>query len=86
MVNNLNIREEQINKEELISDRFSELTTACHKYPALYLQGLKPAVRESFDASEFVEKHPEDGFVENFCLDDESKEQVKSYRLEKVNK
>ena len=82
MVNNLNIR----NKDNPLLDKFSKLSTACHKYPALYLQGLKPAVRESFNASEFVENHSEDGFVENFCLDDERKEQVKLYRLEKMSK
>ena len=53
MVNNLNIR----NKDNPLLDKFSKLSTACHKYPALYLQGLKPAVRESFNASEFVENH-----------------------------
>ena len=85
MVRNLNIRE-KINKDESIFDRFSKLSTACYNYPALYLQGLKLAVKDNFDASEFVEKHPEDGFVEVFCLDDERKEQVKSYRLEKMSK
>ena len=86
MVRNLNIREEQINKDESIFDRFSKLSTACHNYPALYLQGLKPAVKDNFYVGEFVEKHPEDGFVEDFCLDDERKEKVKLYRLENVSK
>ena len=86
MVRNLDIREEQINKDESIFDRFSKLSTACHNYPALYLQGLKPAVKDNFYVGEFVEKHPEDGFVEVFCLDDERKEQVKLYRLENVSK
>ena len=86
MVRNLDIREEQINKDESIFDRFSELSIACYNYPALYLQGLKPAVKDSFNAGEFVEKHPKDGFVEDFCLDDERKEQVKLYRLENVSK
>lgn len=52
MVRNLNIREE-INKDESIFDRFSELSIACYNYPALYLQGLKPAVKDSFNAGEF---------------------------------
>lgn len=86
MVRNLDIREEQINKDESIFDRFSKLSTACHNYPALYLQGLKLAVKDNFYVGEFVEKHPEDGFVEDFCLDDERKEQVKLYRLENVSK
>ena len=86
MVRNLDIREEQNNKDESIFDRFSKLSTACHNYPALYLQGLKPAVKDNFYVGEFVEKHPEDGFVEDFCLDDERKEQVKLYRLENVSK
>lgn len=82
MINNLNIR----NEDNSLLDKFSKLSIACHKYPALYLQGLKPAVRDSFNVSEFVENHPEDGFVENFCLGNERKEQVKLYRLEKMSK
>ena len=53
----------------------------------LYIIDIRiAAVKDSFNAGEFVEKHPKDGFVEDFCLDDERKEQVKLYRLENVSK
>lgn len=83
MVSNFNIAK---SSDKDILERFSKLSSACHKYPTLYLQGLKPAVGDSFDVKEFVEKYSPDGFVEKFCLNVETAEKVRVYRLENVNK
>lgn len=71
-----------INNKKAIdfSFRFIELNHECRKYPRIQLGQLKQQI---FSAETFVDNFAEDGFVENYCLDNEQKQEVQNLRKTK---
>ena len=66
--------------QENMDIKYQKLSSACQNNQALQLEVGKPAKPVSFDVEHFVTTHPEDGFLEEFCLSHENKAKVKKYR------
>ena len=66
--------------QESMNIKYQKLSSACQNNQALQLEVGKPAKPVSFDVEHFVTTHPEDGFLEEFCLSHENKAKVKQYR------
>ena len=66
--------------QENMNIKYQKLSSACQNNPTLQLQVGKPAKPVSFDVDQFVTTHPENGFLEEFCLSHENKAKVKQYR------
>lgn len=66
--------------QESMNIKYQKLSSACQNNQALQLEVGKPAKPVSFDVEHFVTTHPEDGFLEEFCLSHENKAKVKKYR------
>ncbi len=66
--------------QENMDIKYQELSSICQNNPALQLQIGKPARPTSFDVEHFATPHPEDGFLEEFCLSPENRAKVKKYR------
>lgn len=66
--------------QENMDIKYQKLSSACQNNPTLQLQVGKPAKPVSFDVDQFVTTHPENGFLEEFCLSPENRAKVKQYR------
>lgn len=66
--------------QENMNIKYQKLSLACQNNPTLQLQVGKPARPVSFDVDQFVTTHPENGFLEEFCLSPENRAKVKQYR------
>ena len=66
--------------QESMNIKYQKLSSVCQNNQALQLEVGKPAKPVSFDVDQFVTTHPEDGFLEEFCLSHENKAKVKKYR------
>ena len=66
--------------QENMDIKYQKLSSACQNNQALQLEVGKPAKPVSFDVEHFVTTHPENGFLEEFCLSHENKAKVKQYR------
>lgn len=66
--------------QENMDIKYQELSSICQNNPTLQLQIGKPARPTSFDVEHFAITHPEDGFLEEFCLSPENRAKVKKYR------
>ena len=66
--------------QENMNIKYQKLSLACQNNPTLQLQVGKPAKPVSFDVDQFVTTHPENGFLEEFCLSPENRAKVKQYR------
>ena len=66
--------------QENMDIKYQKLSSACQNNPTLQLQVGKPARPVSFDVDQFVTTHPENGFLEEFCLSPENRAKVKQYR------
>ena len=66
--------------QENMDIKYQKLSLACQNNPTLQLQVGKPAKPVSFDVDQFVTTHPENGFLEEFCLSPENRAKVKQYR------
>ena len=68
--------------QESMNIKYQKLSSICQGNPTLQLQVGKPARPASFDVEHFAATHPEDGFLEEFCLSPENRAKVKQYRKE----
>ena len=66
--------------QENMDMKYQKLSSICQGNKALQLQVGKPARVTSFDVEHFVTTHPENGFLEEFCLSPENRAKVKQYR------
>ena len=66
--------------QENMDIKYQKLSSACQNNPTLQLQVGEPARPVSFDVDQFVTTHPENGFLEEFCLSPENRAKVKQYR------
>ena len=66
--------------QENMDIKYQKLSSACQNNPTLQLQVGKPARPASFDVEHFAATHPENGFLEEFCLSPENRAKVKQYR------
>lgn len=66
--------------QENMDIKYQKLSSICQGNPTLQLQVGKPARPASFDVEHFAITHPEDGFLEEFCLSPENRAKVKKYR------
>ena len=66
--------------QENMNIKYQKLSSVCQNNQALQLQVGKPAKPVSFDVDQFVTTHPENGFLEEFCLSPENRAKVKQYR------
>lgn len=66
--------------QENMNIKYQKLSSVCQNNQALQLQVGKPARPVSFDVDQFVTTHPENGFLEEFCLSPENRAKVKQYR------
>ena len=66
--------------QESMNIKYQKLSSICQGNPTLQLQVGKPARPASFDVEHFAATHPEDGFLEEFCLSPENRAKVKKYR------
>ena len=66
--------------QENMDIKYQKLSSACQNNQALQLEVGKPAKPVSFDVEHFVTTHPENGFLEEFCLSPENRAKVKQYR------
>lgn len=66
--------------QENMDIKYQKLSSICQGNPTLQLQVGKPARPVSFDVDQFVTTHPENGFLEEFCLSPENRAKVKQYR------
>ena len=66
--------------QENMNIKYQKLSSVCQNNQALQLQVGKPAKPASFDVDQFVTTHPENGFLEEFCLSPENRAKVKQYR------
>lgn len=66
--------------QENMDIKYQKLSLICQGNPTLQLQVGKTARPVSFDVDQFVTTHPENGFLEEFCLSPENRAKVKQYR------
>lgn len=66
--------------QENMDIKYQKLSSACQNNPTLQLQVGKPARPASFDVEHFAATHPENGFLEEFCLSPENRAKVRQYR------
>ena len=66
--------------QENMDIKHQKLSSICQGNPTLQLQVGKTARPVSFDVDQFVTTHPENGFLEEFCLSPENRAKVKQYR------
>lgn len=70
--------------DKVIVEKYSALYEACSKYPKVQLCTF-PRQKSIFDTNpeNFVDKIAEDGFIEKFALDNETRQKVKRLRLDR---
>lgn len=66
--------------QENMDIKYQKLSLICQGNPTLQLQVGKTARPVSFDVDQFAATHPENGFLEEFCLSPENRAKVKQYR------
>lgn len=66
--------------QENMNIKYQKLSSICQNNPTLQLQVGKPAKPASFNVEQFVTTHPENGFLEEFCLSSKNRAKVKQYR------
>lgn len=77
----MKVRDEDFKEKDDLSVRYySKLSSACHNYLEKQLQIRQKPIVLDFDPISFIQKHPEGGFVEKFCLSSEERKKVQLVR------